>query len=41
MHIQRILDETKWNIAQAARELEIDRQTLYNKIEKYKIERQP
>ncbi len=39
MHIKRMLEETNWNITQSARELEIDRQTLYNKIEKYKIER--
>ncbi len=36
-HIQLILKETEWNISRAARELEIDRQTLYNKIEKYGI----
>ena len=40
-HIKKRLEETNWNITQTARELEIDRQTLYNKIEKYKIERQP
>ena len=39
IHIERILDEADWNISRAASELEIDRQTLYNKIEKYKIER--
>lgn len=37
MHIERVLKETDWNISQAARELEIDRQTLYNKLEKYGI----
>ena len=37
IHIKRILDELNWNISQAARELDIDRQTLYNKIEKYHI----
>lgn len=41
MHIKRILEATHWNITRTARELEIDRQTLYNKIEKYKIERSP
>jgi DNA-binding NtrC family response regulator len=41
MHITRILEETGWNIAQTARELEIDRQTLYNKIEKYKLKKHP
>jgi len=39
MHIERILEETDWNISRAARELDIDRQTLYNKITKYKITR--
>ena len=37
MHIEIILKETGWNISRAARELEIDRQTLYNKIDKYKL----
>jgi transcriptional regulator with PAS, ATPase and Fis domain len=39
MHIEGILDENNWNISQAARELDIDRQTLYNKIEKYGIKK--
>lgn len=39
IHIERILEETDWNITRAAHELEIDRQTLYNKIEKYRIKR--
>ncbi len=39
MHITKILDDSNWNISRAAKELEIDRQTLYNKIEKYKIKR--
>jgi transcriptional regulator with PAS, ATPase and Fis domain len=38
-HIEKILDEADWNISQAARELDIDRQTLYNKIQKYKLTR--
>ncbi len=38
-HITGILDENKWNISKAARELDIDRQTLYNKIEKYQIKK--
>jgi len=38
LHIERILDETGWNIRQAARVLEIDRQTLYNKMRRYRIE---
>ncbi len=40
IHIKRILEETDWNISKAARVLEIDRQTLYNKIEKYHIEKE-
>jgi len=40
MHIKRILEETDWNISKTARLLEVDRQTLYNKIEKYKIEKE-
>ena len=40
MHIKRILEETDWNISKTARLLEIDRQTLYNKITKYKIEKE-
>jgi len=40
MHIKKILEETDWNISKAARVLEIDRQTLYNKIEKYHIEKE-
>lgn len=38
LHIERILEETGWNIRQAARLLEIDRQTLYNKMKRYNIE---
>jgi len=40
IHIKRILEETDWNISKTARVLEVDRQTLYNKIEKYKIEKE-
>ncbi len=39
VHIARVLEETGWNISQAARILEIDRVTLYNKMRKYGIER--
>jgi len=39
MHIERILNKADWNISRAARALDIDRQTLYNKIEKYEIKR--
>jgi DNA-binding NtrC family response regulator len=40
MHIRKILKKTDWNISKTARLLEIDRQTLYNKLEKYKIEKE-
>ncbi len=39
LHIERVLETCAGNISRAARELDIDRQTLYNKIAKYKIER--
>jgi DNA-binding NtrC family response regulator len=39
-HIERILDETDWNVSRASRELEIDRQTLYNKMQRYGIRRE-
>jgi DNA-binding NtrC family response regulator len=38
-HIERILKETDWNVSRAAKELEIDRQTLYNKLQRYGITR--
>ncbi|MCF8129616.1 MAG: sigma-54 dependent transcriptional regulator [Deltaproteobacteria bacterium] len=38
-HILRILAQTQWNISKAARELDIDRQTLYNKMNKYAIKK--
>ncbi len=34
-HINKILDQTGWNISKAASILKIDRVTLYNKIKKY------
>ncbi len=37
IHIEKILEETGWNVRQAARLMEIDRQTLYNKMKKYDI----
>jgi DNA-binding NtrC family response regulator len=40
IHLQRVLDETGWNISRAARELDIDRTTLYAKIRRYGLERQ-
>jgi len=36
-HIARILEKYKWNISKAARALNVDRATLYNKIRKYEL----
>jgi transcriptional regulator with PAS, ATPase and Fis domain len=38
-HIQSVLDSNDWNISRAARILEVDRGTLYNKIHLYDLER--
>ena len=38
-HVEKVLKDCGWNISQAARLLEIDRVTLYNKIRKYGIAR--
>lgn len=38
-HILAILDSSGWNITRAARTLEVDRMTLYNKIRKYQLQR--
>jgi len=38
-HVSRILQQTNWNISHAAEILEIDRATLYNKIKKYRLEK--
>ena len=38
-HVLRMLDKSDWNISQAARLLEVDRVTLYNKIKKYGLRR--
>lgn len=38
--IQKILEETNWNLRKAARKLEIARGTLYKKIRKHNIQRQ-
>ena len=40
IHIKGVLKKTNWNISKTARLLEVDRQTLYNKIAKYKIEKE-
>ena len=39
VHIHRVLNENDWNISKSAKDLKIDRVTLYNKIKKYKLER--
>ncbi|MBU1398964.1 MAG: sigma-54 dependent transcriptional regulator, partial [Proteobacteria bacterium] len=36
-HITRVLHENDWNISKTAKELGIDRSTLYSKIRRYKI----
>jgi transcriptional regulator of acetoin/glycerol metabolism len=38
-HILRVLELNGWNIASAARELGIGRNTLYRKIKKYNLDR--
>lgn len=38
-YIERTLVESEWNVSRAARLLEIDRVTLYNKIKKYGVRR--
>lgn len=38
-HIIRILEKTNWNITKSARILEVDRSTLYSKINRYGIQR--
>ena len=39
VHVRRVLTASGYNVALAARTLEIDRVTLYNKMKKYGIER--
>jgi DNA-binding NtrC family response regulator len=38
-HVQAVLEDQGWNITRAARVLEVDRVTLYNKIRKYELKR--
>jgi DNA-binding NtrC family response regulator len=38
-HILKILEVNQWNISKSAKDLGIDRVTLYNKIKKYNIEK--
>jgi DNA-binding NtrC family response regulator len=39
-HIEQILRETGWNVSRSATILDIDRVTLYHKIEKYHLKRE-
>ncbi len=39
-HIERVLNETSWNLSRTARILDIDRTTLYNKIRRYGLREQ-
>ena len=39
VHIFSVLEETDWNITHAAKVLDVDRGTLYNKIRKYELSR--
>jgi two-component system, NtrC family, response regulator HydG len=39
VHVEGVLREARWNISQAARALDIDRVTLYNKIRRYGLHR--
>jgi DNA-binding NtrC family response regulator len=38
-HIEAVLTQHEWNISRAARTLEVDRGTLYNKIHKYGLKK--
>jgi transcriptional regulator of acetoin/glycerol metabolism len=38
-HIGAVLDSCNWNITQAARILEVDRGTLYNRLKNYGLKR--
>ena len=38
-HITYVLNENDWNMTRCARQLGIDRSTLYNKIKRYKIQK--
>jgi DNA-binding NtrC family response regulator len=38
-HVQAVLDASGWNITRAARVLDVDRVTLYNKIRKYELKK--
>jgi transcriptional regulator of acetoin/glycerol metabolism len=34
-HVETVLRESEWNITRAARILDVDRTTIYNKIKQY------
>jgi len=38
-HVESVLRETGWNVSQAARVLDVDRATLYNKIRRWNLKR--
>ncbi len=38
-HVQSVLEASGWNITRAARVLDVDRVTLYNKIRKYELKK--
>ena len=38
-HILAVLTSTNWNISRAAKVLEVDRGTLYNRLHKYGVQR--
>jgi len=38
-HIQRVIEECGWNLSRAARILDIDRVTLYNRMKRYGLQR--
>jgi DNA-binding NtrC family response regulator len=38
-HVQSVLEASEWNITRAARILDVDRVTLYNKIKKYELKK--
>lgn len=38
-HIRKVLEDHQWNIARSARDLGIDRSTLYSKIKRYALQK--
>ena len=39
VHIVNVLEQNNWNISRSAEILQIDRVTLYNKIQKYGLKK--